>query len=437
MKGTRFGRETGLLSKIRPFTPDAAACEALEDLHVSLRIDMDALDTVLEALLKASGGNSLLLDQAHTASFLPCKVPLTKLAASLQKYAMNCHRIAESCEDLDETIALCLELQAVSSHMLELSAILSDFLEEALWEDTIYWLEMSQTYMGDAVFSMHITPLEISGKLRDVLFNAIPTVVCTSATISVNGDFSYWERQVGLLEYSDKAVMRKTFPSPYDYEHRVLLGLPSDAPQPTDFLKYPEYLSKTILSMIEAAEGGALILFTSYKSLEQVYIALAAKLKELDIPALKQGEEERFKLLQRFRNEHKSVFFATESFWEGVHAPGDTLHLVILTKLPFQVPTEPVNLARNRALERAKGNPFFAISLPEAAIKLKQGYGRLMRKPQDRGAVCILDVRLLQKRYGQTLIRSLPKSYTVIAPTDSVIEHMENFFFSNRLPELT
>jgi ATP-dependent DNA helicase DinG len=182
-------------------------------------------------------------------------------------------------------------------------------------------------------------------------------------------------------------------------------------------------------ALAEISGGSALILFTSYQALKSAHAAALPVLQELGIRVLKQGDDERSRLLAAFLEDRSSVLFATDSFWEGVDAPGDTLRLVVLCRLPFKSPSDPVFEARSEAAERRGENAFLNLSLPEAVMKFKQGFGRLMRRSSDSGVVVVLDGRLLKKRYGQNFLHSLPETKTCFSDFEGVLRSVENFLF--------
>jgi ATP-dependent DNA helicase DinG len=182
--------------------------------------------------------------------------------------------------------------------------------------------------------------------------------------------------------------------------------------------------------LTETAGGSALVLFTSYEALKNAYAAAAPVLRKQGIRCLKQGDDDRSRLLQMFLQDQSSVLFATDSFWEGVDAPGDTLRLVILCRLPFRTPSEPVFQARCEALERRGGSSFMDLSLPEAVMKFKQGFGRLMRRSSDHGVVAVLDSRIIHKRYGEFFLKSIPETRRCFSEFASIVQETEDFLFS-------
>jgi ATP-dependent DNA helicase DinG len=208
----------------------------------------------------------------------------------------------------------------------------------------------------------------------------------------------------------------------------VLLAAPADSPLP-DEDGYQDFVDSSAGRLAAVADGSALILFTSYRSLQSAWDAAAPELQSLGIRCLKQGDDDRSRLLEEFLADTHSVLFATDSFWEGVDAPGDTLRLVILCRLPFRTPSDPVFEARREDVEKNGGNPFMDLSLPEAVMKFKQGFGRLMRRSSDHGVVAVLDGRLLKKRYGEIFLRSLPETKTCFGDFNTILRSVESFLF--------
>jgi ATP-dependent DNA helicase DinG len=221
--------------------------------------------------------------------------------------------------------------------------------------------------------------------------------------------------------------MLATFPSPFNYREQVLLGVPTDAPAP-DSPEHRRFLAGFIGKTLVASRGAGLVLFTSYSLLRDVHEAVGPELARAGIRLLRQGDDERSRLLDAFRAERSSVLFATDSFWEGVDAPGETLQVVILCRLPFRVPTEPVLKARMAAIELNGGNPFSELSLPDAVVRMRQGFGRLMRRHDDTGVVLILDPRVVTKRYGSVFLESLPQTQRSIAKGTEVLRAVTDFF---------
>jgi ATP-dependent DNA helicase DinG len=272
-----------------------------------------------------------------------------------------------------------------------------------------------------------VTPLDIGPLMREAVFEPIKTAVFTSATLTVSGNFGYWAGRIGLDHPGEREPLLQTFPSPFNYRENVLLGVPTDAPPP-DSPKYKPFLCAFISRALTASRGAGLVLFTSYSLLRETYAEVQPQLSARGIRILRQGDDERARLLEAFRAERSSVLFATDSFWEGVDAPGETLQTVILCRLPFRVPTEPVLKARMAAVAEQGGNPFAELSLPDAVVRLRQGFGRLMRRHDDRGVVLILDSRIVTKSYGSVFLESLPRTATTLDTAESVQRSVAEFF---------
>ncbi|MDC7246225.1 MAG: ATP-dependent DNA helicase [Sphaerochaetaceae bacterium] len=292
----------------------------------------------------------------------------------------------------------------------------------------VYWMEMIE----QKGVQIHISPLSVAEKLRSSIFSGLDTVVCTSATLDLHDDFSYWGARVGLPADNDRAYIKNSFDSPFDYKRSLLFLNAYDAPLFTEkeSEQYYEYCTKAVEDAVLASQGGALILFTSYKMLKKVSLSCEKRFAEAGIHVLNQGEMERSKLLKNFIEDENSVLFATDSFWEGIDAPGNTLRLVIIVKLPFRVPNEPVFQARSEYLDSIGKSGFFHLSLPEATMKLKQGFGRLLRHTGDRGIVLILDSRIVNKSYGQWMVHALPESFRVETSIGMIQEKVEMFLYT-------
>jgi ATP-dependent DNA helicase DinG len=309
----------------------------------------------------------------------------------------------------------------------ETASFCAKFKDFADSPETVFWMEKGKTSQGDAFIRYTETPLDITGMMDEAVFTKFRAVICTSATLSVGESFDFWKGRVGLAR-SSVAVETAAYPSPFPFRTNALLAVDTLAPGPTT-PAYGAYVDAAIPRLIEASQGHALVLFTSYEAMKSAFEAAKPKMAELGITMFRQGEDERSKLLDAFKSDLSSVLFATDSFWEGIDAPGETLQLVIICKLPFRVPTDPIQLARSEAVEKKGGNAFMEISLPEAVIRLKQGFGRLIRHSEDRGVVVILDSRIATKRYGQLFIQSLPECRLVAEGLDTITKEVAKFLF--------
>lgn len=288
----------------------------------------------------------------------------------------------------------------------------------------VNWIEKGRTT------SFISTPLDVSEILQETVYNKIKSIAFTSATLSIKKQFDFWKKRVGLLDCG-RETTENSFDSPFDYSKQVMIAVPTDMVSPQD-PKYAKELSDFALNMILMAEGGALILFTSYSMLIEVYNNVKDKITGAGITLLRQGEIDRFKIQKIFNEDVKSVLFATDSFWEGIDSPGDTLKLLIICRLPFKVPTDPVIKAKLDKIEKEGGRSFTDYSLPEAVIKLKQGFGRLMRRKTDRGVVVITDNRIITKSYGEIFLSSLPETVKCIGTKTVIKERAEDFLFSKK-----
>jgi ATP-dependent DNA helicase DinG len=246
---------------------------------------------------------------------------------------------------------------------------------------------------------LQATPIDVGPILRECLWSKLETAVLTSATLAVGGGFEYIRKRLGL-EHAREAVL----PSHFDYPSQALLYVPPDLPDP----RTPQFTSKAsdcIRRLLEITRGRAFVLFTSYAQMNDIYQRM---LGEVEFPLLKQGDAPKSALLEEFRLTPNAVLFATSSFWQGVDVQGDQLSCVIIDRLPFAVPSDPVVAARVKAIDADGGNAFFQYQVPSAVITLKQGFGRLIRSLHDRGLLVLLDNRILKKQYGRVFVESLP-----------------------------
>ena len=311
--------------------------------------------------------------------------------------------------------------------LLETAAKFLDFEKD---EENIYWLSKERRLNGDFYVQFNITPAEVGPLLEQSLWSAVETAVCTSATLAVGSGFDYFLKTVGLNRFEGERLQSALFPSPFDYKNRVLLAVASgDAPDVTrESDAFNAYAVDFTRRYLKALKGRALLLFTSVAQMNAVFDAVAGDLEESGITALRQGNESRRLLLDRFKKDIGSVLFATDSFWEGVDAPGRTLEHLLIFRLPFRVPDDPVLQARSRRIDERGGRSFFEISVPQAVMRFKQGFGRVMRKKNDRGVVVVLDNRIVTKRsYGALFYRSVPPTGRVIGDPGKIIDTAQKF----------
>jgi ATP-dependent DNA helicase DinG len=306
-----------------------------------------------------------------------------------------------------------------------------EFLLESNAHNMVYWMERRisggasterATNTGHAGFRsqsrttfLQATPIDVSALLSEQVFDTIPTVIMTSATLTVQGGFEHMRKRLGLSEARELVV-----PSHFKYGEQALLYLPPEMPDPRD-PEFPESAARCIQRVLELSRGRAFCLFTSYSQMRDLYERL---LPVLDFPILLHGSAPRKALLEQFRETPNAVLFGTSSFWQGVDVQGEALSCVIIDRLPFAVPSDPVVSARMKLIEEAGGKPFFDYQVPAAVLTLKQGFGRLIRSLEDRGVLVLLDNRIRTKRYGQTFLTSLPP-YRLTETITDVAEFFE------------
>ena len=272
-------------------------------------------------------------------------------------------------------------------------------------EGSVYWLE-SRVKGGDV--GLRCAPLHVGDLLDRYLFSTKKTVVLTSATLSTENDFSYIRERLGLHTGEDLQLS-----SPFDYEKSAMVYLPTDMPEPGT-PGYQRHLEQTLAELCKASRGRALVLFTSHSALRATYKAVQRPLEDAGIMVLGHNiDGSRRQLLERFKNNPNTVLLGTSSFWEGIDVVGDALSVLVIAKLPFSVPSDPVFAARSEGFEDA----FLQYSVPQAILKFKQGFGRLIRSQSDRGVVVVLDRRISSKRYGQAFLNSLPECTIKHGPT--------------------
>ena len=273
-----------------------------------------------------------------------------------------------------------------------------DFIVKAAEKTFVYWLERR----GRGLF-LRATPIDVSGILEDKLFDKMDTVVLTSATLSSGGKFDFVRDRLGLPRAKTNTFIAN---SSFDFAQQTVLYLPPRMPDP----RAPEYVQVAageIIKLLNVTQGRAFVLSTSLSSMNALYKLVKDK---VDFPCLLQGDMSKAGLLEKFKKTDHAVLFATSSFWQGVDVRGEQLSCVIIDKLPFAVPTDPIVAARQKFIDENGGGSFYEYSIPQAIITLKQGIGRLIRSTTDKGVLAILDPRLRTKAYGKVFLDSLPKS---------------------------
>lgn len=280
---------------------------------------------------------------------------------------------------------------------------------------------------------VHAAPVDVSEALRESLFERIDTGVLTSATLATRDGFDFLRARLGLAA-GGLRVHESIFPSPFDYGEQTVVAIPTDLPAPhgEEDGRHDLATADVVQDLGAMSDGGIFVLFTSYRSLRRVAAELRRRGVDGRWPLFVQGEAPRARLVESFTASGRGILLGVASFWEGVDVPGDPLRGLVLTKLPFKVPTEPLTAARIEAVERDGGNSFYDYMLPHAALRLKQGFGRLIRSRGDRGAVVLLDRRLVEKGYGKYLLESLPPAPVQVGPWAELAPAIRGFYALER-----
>jgi ATP-dependent DNA helicase DinG len=344
---------------------------------------------------------------------------LEALRGSLHKINETIQTFLDEAEEENIQENTIWELKAVRGRLLKTADLCAAFIDYRNDSERVFWIEKTET-------SIHwkAAPVDLAPLLKEALFDASSTVAAVSATLV---PFEYWSRRTGALS-AGRELVTAFFPSPFPFYKNALLAVPDDAPLPGE-ASYQDFVDTAVKDLLCTSCGSALVLFTSYRSLQSAYAACAEDLEAAGIPCFKQGDADRSRLLSLFLEQKESVLFATDSFWEGVDAPGETLRMVILCRLPFRTPKDPIYEARREKLEAQGLNSFTEYSLPEAVMKFKQGFGRLIRGKTDYGAVVVLDRRIISMWYGRAFLQALPETKTLIGNHDEVVRGVERFLF--------
>ncbi|WP_408954498.1 ATP-dependent DNA helicase [Natroniella sp. ANB-PHB2] len=321
---------------------------------------------------------------------------LSSLRQGLEK---TFEELAVTEDELEDFEVLAIELAAKIEFFTKINQTIEEIVNNPQ-EDYVYWLERNADNC-----SFCSAPLDISKELEINLLEKMESIIFTSATLTVDNSFDFISKNLGLQNF---AVDTLKVGSPFDYRNQLQAGVIKDLPNPKNESFIKEVV-KAVKDIVQTRKGNSLVLFTSYWMLNQVYQQLSDQLDQLKINHLYcQGMKSRHQLIEEFKANQKSLLLGTASFWEGVDIPGEQLSCVVIVKLPFLVPTDPVIAAKIEALENNGENAFFNYMLPKAVIKFRQGIGRLIRSKQDQGWVIILDNRVISKSYGSIFLKSFP-----------------------------
>ncbi len=320
-----------------------------------------------------------------------------------------------------------------SGYIKDLKKIIFVFSEwnKANDSNMVYWIE--SVLRGKKIISyLYAVPIEIGPLIRNSLIDKLDSVIMTSATLSVNDSFSYASKDFGF-DSDDEELRKILLPSPFNYKEQAMVYVPNDVPYIQDVSedKYIEHIARNIADLTLIMDGRTLVLFTSHTMLQKTYRLLKDILASNQIKVLGHGidSSSRSKLTKNFISNSKTILLGTNSFWEGVDIPGDNLSALVIVRLPFTPPNNPVHEAKEEKLKANQKNSFMELSVPQAVIRFKQGFGRLIRTQKDRGVVVIFDRRIVESRYGKIFINSLPPVNIKYQSFSKILKNIESWFY--------
>lgn len=420
-----FFVQVSALSSVEDRMAEATACvNGIKDALLAL--DDAALDALMD-------DRSAKIDEGSASRFDRMFAALSRLQQALALFAALVREVMEGIAEDDSDVPCVWEAKTVLRRLEDIIVLCKNFPEWHEREDKVFWMQKqvlgARTAGEEALTYVQFfqTPLDIAPLMNSGVFEPMHTVVCTSATLKTGKNFSYWMRRTGASFVDEQRLSVSQFESPFPYKTNVLFAVPNDAPFPDQSYAFQNYIEETVSNLILASGGRTLVLFTSYDSLRKTYDATRLRLRDTEFTLIKQGDDDRFRLMELFKQDRTSVLFATDSFWEGVDIPGESLSQVVIVKLPFAVPNDPVFAARSEAVEKRGGSSFMELSVPQAVVKFRQGFGRLMRRTDDRGCIVVLDRRIVEKRYGKQFTESVPQSRRMYNPLSDILAAVTDF----------
>ena len=429
----RKNSEYGHLCSLAVLSSNEERAQDAFDLTNKIKLALTNVEIAAKDLL-ANEYTKRLYD-GSARDFGPLLVAIGELSRSLGSFTGIIREVMDGIDEDDRDAPCYWESKVILRHLESYVILLKNF---SVWDekrDDVFWIQKKRLPAdmvrdgSDAEYvTLTQTPLDISHLMNDGVFEQMASVICTSATLKSGHDFSYWMRRTGLTLAGEERILKGEFPSPFPYNKNMLFAVPNDAPTP-DNIQFQQWVEMALPRLIQAAAGRTLVLFTSYESLKSAHRNTLASMRSFPGRIMKQGDDDNGKLLEAFKKEKESVLFATDSFWQGVDIPGESLSQVIIVKLPFTVPNDPVFVARAEAIEKRGGSSFMELSVPEAVIKYRQGIGRLIRRSDDKGVVVVLDRRIYEKRYGSIFVASMPECKKMYEPLSEICKRINSFIF--------
>ena len=430
----RKNSEYGHLCSLAVLSSNEEKAQDAFDLTNKIKLSLTNVEIAAKDLL--ANEYTKRLYEGSVRDFGPLLVAIGELSRSLGSFTGMIREVMEGIEEDDKDAPCYWESKVILRHLESYVILLKNFSAWDEKRDDVFWIQkkrlppdMIRDGADPDYITLTQTPLDISHLMNDGVFEQMSSVICTSATLKTGHDFSYWMRRTGVTFAGEDRILKGEYPSPFPYNKNMLFAVPNDAPTP-DNIQFQQWVEMALPRLIQAAAGRTLVLFTSYESLKSAHRTTAASLRSFPGRIMKQGDDDNGKLLEIFKKEKESVLFATDSFWQGVDIPGESLSQVIIVKLPFTVPNDPVFVARAEAIEKRGGSSFMELSVPEAVIKYRQGIGRLIRSTQDKGVVVVLDRRIYEKRYGSIFISSMNECQKLYENLDLLTEKIHNFIFN-------
>ncbi|MFC0188570.1 ATP-dependent DNA helicase DinG [Fictibacillus aquaticus] len=370
-------------------------------------------------------------EETESRNFAPVLEMFDRCSSMIRDLLKRLQKISKAVADKDDHLnfqqkGFMADLAGLRSDLEEEMSSLSHLLYSPL-HDEVYWMEADIRGARHAVW-LYAKPVEIDDILADEFFAKKKSVILTSATISVRNSFRYMIDRLGLADFGP---VTSQLPSPFRYDRQVRLMIPSDLPliSECDAKTFTSMISRSLFEIAKVTKGRMLVLFTSYEMLKETHTAFKQLMDEDEFMLIAQGIDSgsRARLTKNFKKFDHAILFGTSSFWEGIDIPGDSLTCLCIVRLPFSPPDNPVTNARSEKIRAAGGNPFYDLSLPQAIIRFKQGFGRLVRSQSDYGAVFVFDRRITETRYGRSFLSSLPKLPVDVRPLGELTEELDRW----------